>query len=144
MRSQLRVPASRGLLANDRDPRGGRLGAVLKRTSFGSSKLTLNGATGAFTYRATERRPTVAWFSYSASDDYGVEHVTAKMQTVGEAAGAAPIELDLPVPGSPINAHNYHYPDLGGQSFDKAWQVSAPGRETLAAAATGPLASGAR
>ncbi|MFZ5792578.1 MAG: TIGR02302 family protein [Pseudomonadota bacterium] len=37
--------------------------------------------------------------SYTASDDYGVEHIAAKMTPVGAAAGVAPIELDLPVPG---------------------------------------------
>jgi hypothetical protein len=41
------------------------------------------------------------------------------------------------VPGSPLNAHNYHFPDLGNQNFDKAWQVSAPGRASTAAAAGG-------
>jgi hypothetical protein len=44
---------------------------------------------------------------------------------------------NLPVPGSPLNAHNYHFPDLGNQDFDKAWQVSAPGRASTAAAAGG-------
>jgi hypothetical protein len=39
---------------------------------------------------------------------------------------------NLPVPGSILNVHNYHYPDLGNQTFDKAWEVSAPGRGTLA------------
>jgi hypothetical protein len=28
--------------------------------------------------------------------------------------------------------HNYHYPDLGTQTHDKAWEVSAPGRASLA------------
>jgi uncharacterized protein (TIGR02302 family) len=49
--------------------------------------------------------------SYSASDDYGVEHVTAKMTPVGDVAGAAPIELDLPVPGAGLRqarAESYH------------------------------------
>lgn len=35
---------------------------------------------------------------------------------------------NLPVPGSPLNTHNYHYPDTGNPSHDKAWQVAAPGR----------------
>jgi hypothetical protein len=39
---------------------------------------------------------------------------------------------NLPVPGSILNIHNYHYPDLGDQAFDKAWEVSAPGRVSLA------------
>jgi hypothetical protein len=46
---------------------------------------------------------------------------------------------ELPVPNSPLNVHNYHYPDTGDPtpSHDKAWEVSAPGRATLS-----PLASG--
>jgi hypothetical protein len=44
---------------------------------------------------------------------------------------------NLPVPNSPLNMHNYHYPDLGNQTFDKAWQVSAPGRASLAKDAGG-------
>ncbi|QEX24495.1 TIGR02302 family protein [Hypericibacter adhaerens] len=49
--------------------------------------------------------------SYSASDDYGVEHVTAKITPTGDAAGAAPIELDLPIPGAGLRqtrAESYH------------------------------------
>lgn len=38
--------------------------------------------------------------SYTASDDYGVKRITAKIAPVGAAAGVAPIELDLPVPGN--------------------------------------------
>jgi len=38
----------------------------------------------------------------------------------------------LPVPGSPLNNHNYHYPDLGNQTHDKAWEISAPGRSSMA------------
>jgi hypothetical protein len=44
---------------------------------------------------------------------------------------------NLPVPGSPLNMHNYHYPDLGTQTADKAWEISAPGR---ASSATGQQA----
>jgi len=43
----------------------------------------------------------------------------------------------LPVPGSPLNTHNYHYPDLGVQTHDKAWEISAPGRASSAMAANG-------
>jgi hypothetical protein len=43
----------------------------------------------------------------------------------------------LPVPGSQLNVHNYHYPDLGNQTSDKAWEVGAPGRASLAPAANG-------
>ncbi len=41
----------------------------------------------------------------------------------------------LPVPNSPLNEHNYHYPDLGNVTHDKAWEISAPGRASEAAAA---------
>jgi hypothetical protein len=34
----------------------------------------------------------------------------------------------LPVPGSFLNAHSYHYPDLSDSTSDKAWQIAAPGR----------------
>ena len=34
----------------------------------------------------------------------------------------------LPVSGSPLNTHQYHYPDLGTSTSDKSWVVSAPGR----------------
>jgi hypothetical protein len=45
----------------------------------------------------------------------------------------------LPVPGSSLNIHNYRYPDTGTQTHDKAWEVAAPGRASLAAATSGPL-----
>lgn len=38
----------------------------------------------------------------------------------------------LPVDNSPLNAHNYIYPDLGDVTHDKAWEVAAPGRASLA------------
>ncbi len=41
----------------------------------------------------------------------------------------------LPIAGSPLNNHNYHYPDTGAQTHDKSWQVSAPGRASLASGA---------
>jgi hypothetical protein len=44
---------------------------------------------------------------------------------------------NLPVPGSPLNTHNYSYPDTGNPSHDKSWQVSAPGRSSSAPAASG-------
>jgi uncharacterized protein (TIGR02302 family) len=64
-----------------------------------------------FTADPAQTERGVLKLSYSASDDYGVEHVTAKMTPVGVAAGAAPIELDLPVPGSGLRqarAESYH------------------------------------
>ena len=47
---------------------------------------------------------------------------------------------NLPVPGSSLNVHNYHYPDTGAQDSDKAWEVSAPGRASLAVGANGEQA----
>jgi hypothetical protein len=43
----------------------------------------------------------------------------------------------LPVPGSSLNTHNYDYPDTGNQTSDKAWEISAPGRASLASSANG-------
>lgn len=36
----------------------------------------------------------------------------------------------LPVVGSPLNKHVYHYPDLSDSTSDKSWQIAAPGRNT--------------
>jgi hypothetical protein len=47
---------------------------------------------------------------------------------------------NLPVPGSSLNAHNYHFPDTGNQTSDKAWEIAAPGRATLAPSAFGEQA----
>ena len=44
----------------------------------------------------------------------------------------------LPVPGSHLNVHVYHHPDLGNQTHDKAWQVAAPGRVTADAVRVRP------
>jgi hypothetical protein len=46
---------------------------------------------------------------------------------------------NLPVAGSPLNMHNYRYPDTGSPAHDKSWQVASPGRASLAAATSGPL-----
>jgi uncharacterized protein (TIGR02302 family) len=65
----------------------------------------------AFTADPAQTERGVLKLSYSANDDYGVEHVSAKMTPVGDVAGAAPIELDLPVPGSGLRqarAESYH------------------------------------
>lgn len=43
----------------------------------------------------------------------------------------------LPVQGSILNIHNYHFPDLGNSTSDKAWEISAPGRASSATAAMG-------
>ena len=39
---------------------------------------------------------------------------------------------NLPVAGSSLNKHNYHYPDLGSSTNDKVWEIAAPGRASLA------------
>lgn len=66
--------------------------------------------------------------------------------TVQTGGRCAPVPLvnatfdagdNLPMPGSSLNVHNYHYPDNGSPSYDKAWEVAAPGRASSAAAASG-------
>jgi hypothetical protein len=47
---------------------------------------------------------------------------------------------NLPVAGSALNKHNYHYPDLGGSTDDKAWEIAAPGRASLAESVFGQQA----
>lgn len=37
----------------------------------------------------------------------------------------------LPVAGSLLNIHPYHYPDLGSSTSDKSWTIAAPGRMPL-------------
>jgi hypothetical protein len=69
--------------------------------------------------------------------------------TVQSGGRCAPVTLvnatfdggdTLPVPGSILNIHNYHYPDTGAQTHDKAWEISAPGRASLAPEANGQQA----
>jgi len=43
----------------------------------------------------------------------------------------------LPVANSPLNVHNYRYPNLGSVTHDKSWEIAAPGRASLAVAAAG-------
>jgi hypothetical protein len=73
-------------------------------------------------------------------DDHGNLLGNSYAGTVQTGGRCAPvIELNatfdagdtLPVENSPLNTHNYHYPDLGLVTHDKAWQVSAPGRASL-------------
>jgi hypothetical protein len=82
-------------------------------------------------------------------DDHGELLGNVFTHTVQSGGPCAPVGLinatfdaggALPVPGSPLNAPNYHYPDLGEQTFDKAWQISAPGRASLALGANGEAA----
>jgi hypothetical protein len=79
-------------------------------------------------------------------DDHGNlldDDMTGTVQSGGTCAAVNQINATfdagdtLPVEGSPLNDHNYHYPDLGLVTHDKAWQVSAPGRGSLAPAANG-------
>ncbi len=70
---------------------------------------------------------------------------TNTVQTGGRCANVALINATfdagdaLPVPNSPLNVHNYAYPDLNGATHDKAWQIAAPGRASSAPGAGGPV-----
>lgn len=79
-------------------------------------------------------------------DDHGELLGNVFDHTLQSGGRCAPVSLvnatfdagdTLPVPGSPLNIHNYHYPDLGAVAHDKAWQVAAPGRASLALVANG-------
>ena len=65
------------------------------------------------------------------------------VQTGGRCAPVAFVNAtfdagdNLPVAGSPLNRHNYRYPDTGSPAHDKAWQIAAPGRASMAAEANG-------
>jgi len=70
-------------------------------------------------------------------DDHGAllnNDFTGTIQSGGRCPGLAAVNAtfdagdELPVPNSPLNAHNYHYPFLPNATHDKAWQISAPGR----------------
>jgi hypothetical protein len=43
----------------------------------------------------------------------------------------------VPIAGSPLNTHNYSYPDTGNPAHDKSWQIAAPGRGSSSPAANG-------
>jgi hypothetical protein len=79
-------------------------------------------------------------------DDHGAllgNDFSTTVQSGGRCAPVAVVNAtfdagdNLPVPGSPLNVHNYHYPDLGNQTHDKAWEIAAPGRASQASAANG-------
>jgi hypothetical protein len=61
------------------------------------------------------------------------------IQTGGRCAPVALVNATfdagdtLPVPGSPLNQHNYGYPDTGAPPHDKSWEIAAPGRGSMAA-----------
>ena len=71
---------------------------------------------------------------------------TSSVQTGGRCAPVAFINAtfdagdNLPVPGSSLNAHHYHFPDTGNSTSDKAWEIAAPGRASLAEAVFGQQA----
>lgn len=74
-------------------------------------------------------------------------------RTVQSGGRCAPVALvnvtfdagdTLPVLGSPLNVHNYSYPDTGYPSHDKAWQISAPGRASSARGANGEAVDAVR
>jgi hypothetical protein len=64
------------------------------------------------------------------------------VQTGGKCAPVASVNATFdagdarPVPDSPLNMHNYHYPFLGNVTHDKSWQISAPGRAPIGAGAS--------
>jgi len=79
-------------------------------------------------------------------DDYGELLSNVFTHTVQTGGRCAPVALvnatfdagdALPVVGSPLNLHNYAYPNTGYPAHDKSWQIAAPGRASLAAAANG-------
>jgi hypothetical protein len=79
-------------------------------------------------------------------DDHGALLNNSFVGTVQSGGRCAPVALinatfdagdNLPVPGSSLNVHNYHFPETGNQTSDKAWEISAPGRASLAAGANG-------
>jgi hypothetical protein len=81
-------------------------------------------------------------------DDHGELLGNIFTHTVQTGGRCAPVALlnatfdagdNLPVPNSPLNVHNYHYPDLGTSTSDKAWEVGAPGRASLALGANGQV-----
>ena len=79
-------------------------------------------------------------------DDHGELLGNIFTHTIQSGGRCAPVAFinatfdagdNLPVAGSPLNAHNYHYPDLGNSTNDKAWEIAAPGRASLAQAVLG-------
>lgn len=74
---------------------------------------------------------------YDNHDDLLGANFSRTLQTGGRCANVASVNAtfdagdNLPNPGYPLNVHNYHYPDTGNVTHDKAWEVSAPGRASL-------------
>jgi hypothetical protein len=76
-------------------------------------------------------------------DDHGLLLDNIFTGTIQSGGRCAPVALlnatfdagdALPVLGSPLNTHNYSYPNTGFPTHDKAWQVAAPGRGSRASA----------
>lgn len=70
-------------------------------------------------------------------DNHGAllgNNLTGTVQTGGRCPDVSVLNATfdagdhLPVAGSFLNLHNYHYPDLGNSTSDKVWQIAAPGR----------------
>ncbi|MDB5214186.1 MAG: hypothetical protein JWO86_2113 [Myxococcaceae bacterium] len=63
---------------------------------------------------------------------------TNTVQTGGRCADVALVNAtfdagdSLPKAGSPLNTHNYDYPNTGKPSHDKAWEIAPPGRASVA------------
>lgn len=115
---QLNIPASKGVLANDSDPEGDRLSAVLvDGPAWGT--LTLRRS-GAFTYKPNVPA-TIDRFTYVASDGATssfVMHVSITVDAAPVAADDAwgvllPGPLSVPAPGVLGNDH-----DPGGELIE--------------------------
>ena len=74
---------------------------------------------------------------YDNHGDLLANDMSRTVQTGGRCAPVALINAtfdagdQLPVENSPLNAHNYIYPDFGNVNHDKAWEIAAPGRASL-------------
>ena len=76
----------------------------------------------------------------SQSDDHGNllgNSFSGTIQLGGKCPSVSDINYTfdagdvLPAPGSSLNVHRYHYPDLNNSTSDKAWEISSPGRMLL-------------
>ncbi len=66
---------------------------------------------------------------------------TTSIQSGGRCPAVADVNAtfdagdELPIKGSPLNDHNYGYPNIGAVTHDKSWQISAPGRASTSTGA---------
>ena len=74
-------------------------------------------------------------------DDHGEllnNDFTHTVQTGGRCAPVAKVNAtfdagdSLPKANSPLNTHNYDFPNTGHPDHDKSWEIAAPGRESAA------------